>query len=155
MGGNAEEKEKQQFVSPTRAVFVQTGPNNVLTVQVAHKLAGESVGRQMFPICCHQLLRLFCVHHPSSLLTSLSFPLDLPYSTHTHTHTHTHTLRITWRAAAQINATFPVWGELIRHLKTHETWESAPRCRPMGAIGNKKPGSGVVSCDWPRLTEDI
>lgn len=35
-------KEQHRFVSPTRAEFVQTGLNNVLTVQVPDKLARET-----------------------------------------------------------------------------------------------------------------
>lgn len=72
MGGSAEgereseekkkRKEQHRFVSPTRAVFAQTGLNNVLTVQVPDKLAGGDPARVWEDRCSQSATSCFSAY---------------------------------------------------------------------------------------------
>lgn len=84
------------------------------------KLARET-WRECGKTDVHDLLQWaslpFCIHHPSSLLTSMYRHWTFLFKTHIHTCMHTHSRSDHhmrgWNPAAQINATFPVWGILI------------------------------------------
>lgn len=81
-------EEQHQFVSPTRAMFAQTGPNNVLTKQVADKLAGGDTVQVWEDRCSQSAmigLSAFCICHPS-LLTYTDSSLNVPVP-HPHTDT--------------------------------------------------------------------